>query len=669
MEKGTLVEFRHQNHRLLAVVQGTEGKKNLVLEVASGQTYSVHPRQIAFAIPGTQSFTPDQIPTFQEAVETLLDPENLAVAWELVQDDRQALELADMTQILFPEISPVTTYATHRLLSEDRIYFKQKGEAYEPRPSSQVKEIQHQMAVTLQREQEQAAFEAHLRETLANPSASPPWTPTERSRLECLERFALHGEAASDREQAIKLLNLVNRSPTPTTAFTTLVDLGIWSRHENVSLRLSGIPTQFPPDLEILAASLMSDPPPDNAERLDLAHLHTYTIDDAATRDIDDGLSIEWLPEGRERIWVHIADPTRWLAPGHPLDLEARRRGTSVYLPERVIPMFPSILATGPMSLIQGEVRAALSFGVVLGSDGHIEETVIRPSLIRVSYRLTYEDADEMLELGAERELTALAAAAQLRFQWRGQQGAIMIGMPEQDIKVVDEQPLLRVIEDTPARLLVAEMMVLAGEASATFASEHQIPIFYRVQPTPELPPQEELDQLPPGAVRSFALVRCMQRAEMTIVPARHAGLGLEAYTQVTSPIRRYADLISHFQIKAFLAGSECPFTPEDLKLLIEALEPCSYEAVQVERKSKRYWSLEYFRVQPRRSWRALVLGYLREVDDLVLAMIDEVAFRVPVQFNRHVELGEWVELDLLSVDPRSDVIEFRERSPVGAQS
>ncbi len=677
VEKGTLVEFRHNNERVLAVVEGSEGKKNLLLGVPSGQVHSVHPRQITFALNGNCSFTVSDIPGFWQAVQAKLDPESLALAWELVQEERRPLSLAEMAQLLFSDDSPVSTYAAYRLLSEDRIYFKPKGEGYEPRTPAQVKEILHQIAVTQQRQQEQAEFEARLRAAVAHPGQKQDWTPAERARLELLERLALQGAAAairgyedlssnlnpSDRERASHLLELMGFPDTPQGAFEALVALGLWSRHENLALRLTGIPTQFPKEVERYTQTLLGGPPPflDLPLRRDLTHLHTYTIDDASTRDIDDALSVEFWSDEEAKLWIHIADPSCWVQWGDPLDVEARRRGTSVYLPERVIPMFPPELSTGPMSLVQGEVRPALSFGIRLGSDGAVRDYEICLSQIQVNYRLTYEDADEMLELGAEAQLTAIARAAQWRYAWRLAQGAIPIGLPEQDIKVIDEIPHLRVIEDTPARQMVAEMMVLAGEVAARFAREKGIPVPYRLQPAPELPPPEVLDLYPQGPVRSFAIMRCLSRAEVATQPERHTGLGLDAYCQVTSPIRRYLDLVAHYQIKAFLRGDPLPLTEAEVQQLLLGIEPGTAEANQVERKSKRYWSIEYLRQRPGQVWRALVLGYLREQENLVMALLEEIAFRVPVRLDRQVPLGAWIELEVVQADPRADVIELRE--------
>ena len=105
--------------------------------------------------------------------------------------------------------------------------------------------------------------------------------------------------------------------------------------------------------------------------------------------------------------------------------------------------------------------------------------------------------------------------------------------------------------------------MILAGEVAGRYCQEHNLPVPFRGQPQPELPPEAELLQLPPGPVRACALRRCMPRSEVGITPNRHASLGLGAYTQVTSPIRRYTDLLAHFQLKAHLRGESLPFSSE----------------------------------------------------------------------------------------------------------
>ncbi|MEO0353683.1 MAG: RNB domain-containing ribonuclease, partial [Cyanobacteria bacterium P01_A01_bin.3] len=209
VEKGTLVEFRLHGDRQLAVVQGTEGKKNLLLAVASGQTHSVHPRQITYVVPG-QGYSAQAIGQFLGEAEAIADPDSLEIAWEFLLEDNQAVEPPELAEILFSSTEPTSVYAAYRMLCGDRVYFKQKGEAFEPRSQSQVEELKHQIEVGERKEREQAEFEARLQAAFASPG-SVLWPPADRLRLESVERFALYGDEASDKGKAIKLLESLQR--------------------------------------------------------------------------------------------------------------------------------------------------------------------------------------------------------------------------------------------------------------------------------------------------------------------------------------------------------------------------------------------------------------------------------------------------------------------------
>ena len=664
MEKGTLVEFKHQGQPRLGVVDRPEGKKNWVVMDDRGQSHTLHPREIAYEVVG-ERYTPADISAFLSEAEGYIDPSSLEVAWEFLTESEESADPVSLAALLFSDQSPPLCYAAHRLLSEDKIYFKQKGDRYEPRPASQVNEIKHQQERETQRQQEWESFMAKARQGLAGEAVA--WDKTDRPRIEILERFALLGEESSQRNQAVELLNAMGCAPTAAGAFDTLVAWGLWQPHENLALRRSQIPSQFSEDLLTMVQQRLQSPPPDldDPQRLDLTHLKVYTVDDASTQEIDDGLSLETLEDGRQRVWIHIADPTRWVVPGDELDLEARRRCTTVYLPTGIIPMFPAELATGPMSLIQGQICCALSFGIVLGEAGDVQDYTIATSLIKPTYRLTYEDVDELLELGitAEPELHDLARWSQVRGQWRVTQGAITINMPESSIKVLEAEDdiVIEVLEDSLARQMVAEMMILAGEVAARYGQTHDLAIPFRSQPQPELPSDEELIQLPTGWVRDSAIRRCMTRSEVGVTPSRHATLGLDSYSQVTSPIRRYLDLLVHFQIKAHLRGDPPPFSSHEVTELAQGASTAAYEATLVERQTKRYWALEYLRRHQKEVWDVMLLRWLREDDGLGLIMVEDLGLELAMRFNRSVILGEQFQVRVSHANPRQDIIRFEE--------
>jgi exoribonuclease-2 len=623
-----------------------------------------------------ETYKPSQISGFLEEVKPYLDPSSLEVAWELLVEGGETVTPCEMANLLFSESQAPYCYAAYLLLSDDKIYFKQKGDAYEPRSAAQVAERKHQLEIEALKAKGQQEFLARVEQALKGEPVE--WQRYDRHRLEAIEKYAALvadivrvglnydslARAYPPPALVLETMNMLGRPATPQGAFQLLVDLGCWSPYENLFLRRSSIPVQFASKvLEVSQQRLESHPPDRDVNRLDLTHLKVYTIDDESTTEIDDGLSWELLGDGRERLWVHIADPTRWLIPEDELDLDARKRGSTVYLPTGMVPMFPEILATGPMSLVQGKICYALSFGIILDDSGAVEDYTIHPSFIKPTYRLTYEDVDEVLDLGvqAESEIAAIANWARRRKTWRYSQGAISINMPEAMIKVKGDNISIDILQDSTSRQLVAEMMIVAGEVAARYGQKYNIPLPFRGQPQPELPPEQELLQLPAGFVRACAMRRCMPKSEMSITPVRHSGLGLDTYTQATSPIRRYSDLLTHFQLKAHLRGEVLPFSAEQLKQVMMTVSSITQEVTMVERQTNRYWALEYLRRQPDEIWETTVLMWLREDSGLALILLEDLGLQLPMLFKRSVNLGEQMLVKVLHADPLRDVIQFQE--------
>ncbi len=661
MEKGTLVEIRLNGERCLAVVSKPEGKKDWIVIDQRGNPHKIRPQKAEYTVEG-ELYQPSDIVNFLDKVNSLFDLESLEIAYELLVEDQQSITPAQLAEILFSSQNPVFCYTAYSLLTEDKIYFKRKGNVYEPRPLSQVEEIKHQIEIEKQKKQEKQGFYQRLQDSLTKEKVVE-WTDGDRHYLEYIEKFALQGENPS--KQAIEILEFLNLAINSQTALQLLIDCGWWKRHENLFLRRSAYPLYFPPKVQEVAQITLQNLSVDNdIDRLDLTHLKVYTIDDESTSEIDDGLSIEKLPDGTTKIWIHIADPTRLMYPNDELDLEARKRSTTLYLPTGMISMFPTELATGPMSLIQGKICSALSFAVILNEDGGVQDYSIHSSLIKPTYRLTYHDVDEMLHLdiAAEFELKELDDYGKKRFNWRSQNGSVNIKMPEAIIKVNEQEEVsIELLESSPSRQLVAEMMILAGEIAGRYCKLFNLPVPFRSQIQPELPSEQELILLPAGPVRSCALRRCMPRSETGVTPARHASLGLDAYTQVTSPIRRYTDLLAHFQIKSHLKGEELPFTREEMTEILYSVTSASYEATLVERQTNRYWSLEYLNRNSSQVWQVLVLRWLREDEDLAFILLEELGLEFVHRFDRPVRLGDRLQMQVLHSDSQRDEVRFKE--------
>lgn len=215
--------------------------------------------------------------------------------------------------------------------------------------------------------------------------------------------------------------------------------------------------------------------------------------------------------------------------------------------------MLPEELSEEKISLRQGTVRPCLSVLVSLDSAFGVRSFRLIPSLVKVSQRYTYDAVDDLLEVGDPTlsMLHDIAAACEER---RIRSGAVRVQKREAvPFKEADGSiRLLEIDEDSPARILVSEMMVLANNLMAEFAAEHRIPVLYRGQERPEAVVVEQREGAPEGPAKDFSARTKLKKSTVTFEPQYHSGLGLNAYIQATSPIRRYLDLCHQRQFISF---------------------------------------------------------------------------------------------------------------------
>ena len=238
----------------------------------------------------------------------------------------------------------------------------------------------------------------------------------------------------------------------------------------------------------------------------------------------------------------------------------------------------------------------ALSFKLLLGADGGIEEVGIHRTKLSV-IRMTYEEADAQKDSPALAPLFAIAEKNRIR---RENAGAVSIDFPEVSITLTEQDGTKRAqvqpVVHTEAAAMIKEMMLLAGEAAARFAFQHAIPFQYISQEAPELP-----NKLPSGLAGEYRKRRAMRPRSVGTIPSMHAALGLAMYGQVTSPLRRYGDLVSHRQLLNYIDGKS--LTPAaDLILKIAAGDVAGRACVSAERASRQHWTLVYLLQNP--DWR-----------------------------------------------------------------
>ncbi|GAU28032.1 hypothetical protein TSUD_264900 [Trifolium subterraneum] len=682
LQKGLLLEFKKDSDRiLLAVAQRPDGKKNWIVSDQNGVSSSIKLQQVTYIVPGISNFDQADIAGFLQKAQDNMDPSLLEFAWSELLEKNKTVTVEEMAEMMFGSVEPLESYSAHLLLSKDEVYFtvlETKGSrcVYGPRSSEQVEELIRRKAAKETAVKEFQEFIKLLGSAKSMPSQDKPpkssWKDGEKiwSRIESLEAYAIDAYISDEqRETAEMILKQMGLAKTTSSAVKLLIDIGYFPVHVNLDLLKLKIPTVHSEKIISAAQSLLSDSSdPDEDNRKNLTNMKVYAIDVDEADELDDALSATKLQDGRINIWIHVADATRYVQPGSIVDREAMRRGTSVFLPTATYPMFPENLAMGAMSLRQGELCNAVTVSVVLHDDGSIAECSVFNSVIKPTYMLTYESASELLYLNLEEEveLRTLYEAAKLRLNWRRQQGAIETATLETRIKVSnpeDPEPSIKLYVENqadPAMRLVSEMMILCGEAIATFGSLNNIPLPYRGQPQSDID-LSEFAHLPEGPVRSFALVKIMRAAEIDFSkPARHGVLGIPGYVQFTSPIRRYLDLLAHYQIKAFLRGDPPPFTPGGLEGIGAGAHEKFREVKKLCNSSLRYWILEYLRRQPKgRRYRALVLNFFK--GRLAALLLVEVGFQATYWVSEGTRIGDVILVKVEETYPRDDIIYLKE--------
>ncbi len=335
------------------------------------------------------------------------------------------------------------------------------------------------------------------------------------------------------------------------------------------------------------------------------------SIDGITTKDIDDAFYISKDQEGNYDLHLALACPALLWPFESLLDKAVMRRSTSIYLPEGTYHMLPEMLGTDMLSLREKEIRPSLCIHCRVSSDGSILSCTPSIEWVRLAANLTYEDCEEVLEsksgaaLAYAEQITLGEELSVLRQQARIATGAVVMDRPDNKIILEGQGHAIRVhIEEIPpsprAQLLVSEMMVLASTAMALWTKERELPMLYRTQ---DVAIPKEYAGIWTEPHHMARIIRSLIPSSLELTPRPHAGLGVSAYVPITSPLRRYPDLLNEAQIIHVLMHGEPRFSKEHLEKILPLLHMRSDMAGQVQRFRPRYWRLQYMRQEGDKKW------------------------------------------------------------------
>ncbi len=572
----------------------------LEIELEGGEIVRVRPKDVTILHPGPLSSLEDLRPQTGE----------VRAAWEILAGEKT--NLPELAELIYGKNTPKTAWSVWQLLQEGT-YFEGTPEEIRVRTPEEVarRKLERDRA-----EANRRAWQAFLER-----ARQGEIIPADREFLRDVEQLAL---GRANRSQVLRELG---RGETPENAHALLLELGVWDEQHNPYPARLNVPLHQP-DLTI--------PDLPQEDRRDLTHLAAFAIDDEGSDTPDDAISVEG-----GRLWVHVADVAALVEPGSELDLEARERGESLHLPEGTIHLFPREV-TLRLGLGLNEISPALSFGIDLSAEGEVTGFEVVPSRVQVT-RLTYEEAEQLMDQAPFASLELLTNAVRER---RRANGAVMIDFPEAKLAVENGRVDIHPLPPLHSRAIVEEAMILTGAETARFAYENGLQLPFSQQPI------VETDERPVTLSEMFAFRRLLKRSHYQTSAGPHGGLAVPAYCQVTSPLRRYLDLVSHQQLRAYLKHAPL-LSEEQLIERIGSTEAVTRALRQAELLSEKHWTLVYLLQHP--DWRGEgILVEKRGKQGTLL--IPALALETRVHLNHDLPLDQLVTVALTSVDlPQRD--------------
>lgn len=589
LNPGALVLYKIRPARV------TEVSDKIGLELEGGKSKRVRDKDVELLHPGPLAGLDQLAPVQGEVQET----------WQLLEDTQ--VEIGEFCELLFGDYTPSSAWAAWQLVAEG-IYFEGDPGAIRARSSAQVAQ---EIAARERKAAETRAWSDFMRRV-----DSGSIIEEDRKTLGEVEQLAL------EQRKGSRILQALEVQETPVNAHRLLVRTGYWEANENPYPRRAGI-DMGTPDFPL--------PPLADEPRLDLTALSAFAIDDEDNQDPDDAVSLDG-----ERVWVHVADVAALVAPDSEMDLEARRRGANLYLPDQIVPMLPPAV-TDRLGLGLQARSPALSIGFVLNQDAVPDQVEIRPTWLAVE-RISYAAAEHRLQQAPFAALSELARRYRAR---RLAAGATRLELPEVKLKVVAGQVEIHPLPRLESREMVTDLMLMAGEAVARYCQAREISIPYATQAA------TDSTQTPDDLAGMYAYRRLLKPTQIKTQPEPHAGLGLAYYTRTTSPLRRYSDLLAHQQLRAHLAGLQ-PLDIHTVSKHIAVAEAGGMTNRKTERLSNNHWRLVYLRDHP--DWLGEAVIVAKE-GERATVLIPELGMEAKVRVKGQAGLNDRVSLKPMEID------------------
>jgi exoribonuclease II len=634
-----------------------ENRKGFAIELADGRRLKSQTNQL-LAVEGSRVECSDP-GQFVGAVRSRLGDLDLRTAWELLLDDGDGTSRFDDILALCGEVdSAVDRAALLVLLDTGGSLFKRKGDLYAPVSAKAVAEREEQEARARQREEQFRGQIDELRSLDAGELSVEQLSDEGRAAVLALQQCAIAEEPTAAATKLLAALFPQAAGGCHVVAFTWLVKLGVLDEHEDLFLRRLDAREEFPAEVEENARELAERVVGKAEAQPLLEGIEFVAIDDDETEEVDDAIGLEPLPDGGCRVHVVICDVASGVPRDSAVDREAAERGTTIYHPAKRIVMLPKVLAEQALSLTVGEPRLVLDHVFSVDAKGSVYDFAVRPAKVILSRRLTYEEADAELLEKPEGDLVAIQRVADGLFNERITQGAVHFYPVEVKIRVVEGDVTVKPIDSfSPSRRLVSEFMVGCGGAVGRMLAEQMVTAIYRRQVAPSDPIEWD-EESARDPVYILENVRKLKRAGISLQADRHHALGLMAYTQVTSPLRRYGDLLMQRQLHSYLVRGVAEYGDGELLKLMSVADQMSLQVRKATNAAERYWALVALSQRGDEPVEALVLDDRPRREQV---LIPEYGLQTKLFPRGPVHAGDQLKLKVSGVVPRTDTLVLTE--------
>jgi exoribonuclease II len=574
--------------------------------------------------------------------------------WELIKDESESYDYKYLAQLCFgEEVTEDHIAALVRALFDDKLYFRMKDGQFVPCDEEKVEQ-------TARQKEEEAAKEEGLNSGCkwlkdALQQGMTDAAEADKTVIPALIELALHGKEAPNFKYGMELLSRAGITNFE-EARALLVRLGVWGEDEPLDLYRFNVRTAFDEDLMNEACKICRI---DTGHREDLRDLPVFTVDGPTTRDFDDALSVE-VSDDSIHVGIHIADVAGMILNNSLLDKEATLRGSSLYLPDRQVPMLPEILSEDALSLLAGKDRLAVSLLARFDMAGNLQDYRFTPSIINVKRHWTYDAVNEIYD--RDKVFLTLFRLCETMQKKRIEQGALILSLPEPSIEMEDNSSISikLVSQETPSRMMIAEMAILYNWLAARFCRDNAVPMLFRGQK----PPTEKLGL----EGKDYIHYVFMQRRKLfplviDVEPSPHSGLGLDAYTNLTSPIRRYFDLACQRQMTHFLFHGSALYNKEELEKIRLSVSPILKDLNLVKRNRLNYWMLKYFKAHVGQEFPAIVLDMMKTKARIIMTDFLYVT-EMKREPGQDLQAGKNITVKVKKADPWQEELKVEISSP-----